>query len=200
MGTPRSSITLGPKAMSELLKPARLEVFESLQTAGPATVAELARRLGRPADSLYYHLRKLVEVGVAQASEPDRSDAAPAAGRKGARFAVAARAVTMKLDLASKQSRNTWASSVGAVLRLAEREVRAAIDRGAQDPGRVRTEGPRRTLLARRTKARLSDRALRRVNELQSELYELLAEHADSTSGQPFATTPIMTPLEERTR
>ena len=57
-------IALWPQAISELFRPARLEIYECLQVSGPASVAELASRIGRAPDSLYYHLKKLVEIGV----------------------------------------------------------------------------------------------------------------------------------------
>lgn len=193
MASPRP-VALRPADMAELLKPLRLEIYESLQVGGPATVAGLASRLGRAADSLYYHVRKLVDIGVVERRD-DESSGRSGPGRNGAVFGVAARAVMMELDMTSRRSRETWAGSVAAVLRLAERDVRAALEKGD-----VRTEGVRRNLLARRLKARLTDKELRRVNALQDELQALLSANADSTKGRLYATTCVMTPLEERTR
>ena len=60
----KKTVKLGLKGMAELFKPARLEVYENLQIAGPSSIADLALRLGRPADSLYYHIRKMTRVGL----------------------------------------------------------------------------------------------------------------------------------------
>ncbi len=47
-----------------LTSPLRLEILEHFLVAGPAAVDEIAARIGRAPDSLYYHLRMLVKVGL----------------------------------------------------------------------------------------------------------------------------------------
>src|SRR5690348_12664421 len=50
--------------MRALAAPTRQEIVDALPRLGRVSVAELANALGRPADSLYYHLRVLKHVGL----------------------------------------------------------------------------------------------------------------------------------------
>lgn len=185
-------VSLRPEDIAELFKPSRLEIYESLQLAGPASIAELAERLGRAADSLYYHVRKLVGIGLVE-SRSSEGEGAP--GRNGTIYGVAAKTVTMKLDLQSPRSLEAWAGGVAALLRLADRDVRATLDSGA-----ARTEGPLRNLAVRRVKARLTDRELKQVNAHVDRISALFRSRAGRSRGNIYALTTVLTPLEERTR
>ena len=195
--TPSRELVLRPEAMAQVFKPARIEICESLQVAGPATIATLAERLGRPADSLYYHVRKLIEIGVVEQTEAVAGAGAP--GRNGAVYGMTAKWVTMKLDAGSRKSREVWGNGAAAVLRLAQRDVRAALD-----SGEARTEGVRRNLWLRRLKVRLDDRELKEINAHLNRIEEILRGCAvnttENTKGRHYAVTMVMTPLEERTR
>ncbi|MEM7205180.1 MAG: helix-turn-helix domain-containing protein [Planctomycetota bacterium] len=62
-------------AQLELLgSPARLQLVMAMSRLGPSTAADLAASLNRPAETLYYHLHKLVEGGLARTagSRPGR--------------------------------------------------------------------------------------------------------------------------------
>ena len=63
MGSARVSLN-SRKDVEAVGSSLRMEIIRHLQTHGPSTVFELARRMGRSADSLYYHVRRLQEVGV----------------------------------------------------------------------------------------------------------------------------------------
>ena len=188
-------LKLGAKALAELVKPARLEVYESLQVGGPATVADLALRLGRPADSLYYHIRKLLAVGVVK--ELDETGSRPprgGPGRKGAVYSIVTTRLDAKLDPDSRRSREAWTEGGASLLRLAQRNFGQALD----EADGLRAEGPRRNLMLWRIKARLTPRQLRQVNEHIDALHELLVTHNDDPQGDLHAITCVMTPLEER--
>ena len=47
-----------------LSSPARQGILSSVETYGPCSISEIADNLGRPADSLYYHIRKMTRVGL----------------------------------------------------------------------------------------------------------------------------------------
>lgn len=188
----RKTVKLGPAAMSELFKPARLEVYENLQIAGPSTIADLARRLGRPADSLYYHVRKLLAIGVIEErAAEERERGGP--GRRGAVYSVVARRLDVELDPKSRRSREAWSEGGAAVLRLAQRDFAKALESGD-----IHADGARRNLAIRRVKVRLSARELRAVNGHLEAIHELLCKHAENTKGELHAITFVMTPLEER--
>ena len=197
-------LKLDPADLSELFKPARLEVYEALQVAGPSTIAELARRLGRPADSLYYHVKKLLAIGVveelddAEASQAAASSDAPARGRRAAVYAATRRTLDVELDPRSPESREAWSEGGAAVLRLVQRDFAAALE--AQSPGRREpcSSGARRNLALRRIKLRLDDEQLEEVNAHLDALHALLQSHAENTKGELHAITSVLTPLEER--
>ncbi len=185
-------LKLGPKAMSELVKPARLEIYESLQLAGPSSIADLALRLGRPADSLYYHVRKLLKIGVIEervGQSPQRAGPGP----KGSVYSVVARMLDVELDPTSRTSRKAWAEGGAAVLRLAGRDYGKALE-----SDRVRPEGSQRNLMIRRSKVRLDAAQLKELNQHLDALNDLLYKRAENTEGELHAVTLMMTHLEER--
>ena len=190
-------IQLGPKAMSELLKAARLEIYECLQISGPLSIAELATRLGRPADSLYYHVRKLLAIGGIEEVGEDgaRRGEATTRGRTGAVYAPVAKRVDADLSPRSRRSRKAWVEGGSSVLRLAQRNLASALE-----GGEVRPEGARRNVLLRRVKVRLNAKQQREVNRYLDGLDELLRRHAENTSGELQAITFVMTPIEEPKR
>ncbi len=53
-----------PKDFNVLISAPRFEVVEVMRFLAPCTVAELAANLGRAADTLYPHLRKLMKIGL----------------------------------------------------------------------------------------------------------------------------------------
>ncbi|QDU68257.1 winged helix-turn-helix domain-containing protein [Engelhardtia mirabilis] len=187
-------LALGPQAVAEFFKPARLELYDCLQACGPASVADLAVRLGRPADALYYHLRKLEQLGVLERLK-DRAAGEGEAGRNGAIYAATSRSVVMRLDPGSAASRRAWLQGAQAVHRMGSRNVESALESGS-----VRTEGPDRNLTVQRVRARLGPDELREVNRLLDELSSLLRGHSNNAEGQVHALTLTLCPLEERAR
>jgi hypothetical protein len=188
----QKKVKLSLKGMAELFKPARLEVYENLQIAGPSSIANLALRLGRPADSLYYHVKKLLAIGVIEErSEKGRERNGP--GPKGAVYSVVARFLDVELNPKSRLSREVWAECGASVLRVGMRDFTKALESGD-----VRPEGARRNLVLQRVKARLNASQLKEVNGHLEALQELLCRHAENTKGDLHAITFLMTPLEER--
>ena len=53
-----------PAVWKTLIAPVRAEIVETLRMLGPCGIADVARQLDRPADSLYRHFEKLVATGV----------------------------------------------------------------------------------------------------------------------------------------
>ncbi|MFI4854700.1 MAG: ArsR/SmtB family transcription factor [Phycisphaerales bacterium JB065] len=56
-----------PEHFEAIGSPVRLTVLEFFRSRGPMAVAELAELMGRPADGLYHHLKKLERAGVVRA-------------------------------------------------------------------------------------------------------------------------------------
>src|SRR3954463_6659873 len=47
-----------------LASPIRQDILDAVTAIGPCSVAQLAVALGKPADGLYYHIRRLLDVGL----------------------------------------------------------------------------------------------------------------------------------------
>ena len=61
---PKTFILRQVKQIRALSGPAQNQIVGTLERVGPSTATELSVQLGIPAESLYYHLRRLKEVGV----------------------------------------------------------------------------------------------------------------------------------------
>ncbi len=182
---------LTPEQMRVLIAPARVEILEAIQAHGPQTAADLAERLGKAPDRLYYHLKKLVKIGVLVEQGP-REVAAP--GRNGAVYAVAAKGgIGMELDPSSRAERAVWARGARTVLRQVTREIERALDSGD-----VRTSGKRPNLALSRTKAWLTDADLVAVNRHLLAIENLLRKRSARGAGRLHALTISLSPLEEQ--
>src|SRR5512143_8280 len=60
----RSFTISRPDQIAALASPIRQEILDALAGMPGSSVASIADALGRPADSLYYHLRALARVGL----------------------------------------------------------------------------------------------------------------------------------------
>ena len=56
-----------PRQIRALISPVRQDIVDTVEAAGPCSVADLACLLGMPADGLYYHIRCLTRAGLLKA-------------------------------------------------------------------------------------------------------------------------------------
>lgn len=174
-----------PAQLKALASPLRQELIDVLESGGPASVAELAERLGRPADSLYFHLRVLQKVGLL-AQEERR--------QKGRHAFAVWDLVARPLRIDRGLARNTdLAAVVAGILRLAARDYR----RGLGASGTV-AEGPARNHWGGRARGWLSTRDLARVNELLEELGALMRGSAPGDGRQAVALAWVLAPTPAR--
>src|SRR5690606_35350886 len=99
----------GRAALDAVASPARLEILFALGD-GPRTTQELARRLGRSRQSLYYHLAVLERAGLV-AVEP------PAEGERDRRFRATVDRVIASTHRESARDRKAGARAIQAILR-----------------------------------------------------------------------------------
>ncbi len=155
----RSGLVTGAATIGALASPARQEIVDTVEAlGGAATIAEVAEQLGRPADGLYYHVRRLVRAGLLVAD----------GGTGVARYRTPPlRGGSLMLDYQAGDRRNAAAVErvVGGMLRIAKRDFDAAL----ATPGVV-TRGPRRALWAARCKSWVSPATLAEVNVLLKRL------------------------------
>ena len=145
-----------------LASPVRQNLVDAVVAEGPCTIAELAERVGRPADALYHHVRRLVATGLLiQEDESVRR----AAGRPAVRLTVPGRPMMIAYD--QRAPRNVAASTdvVATMLRSARRGFARALAK----PG-ARTWGPRRNLWGARAQGWLTAREIETANALLTKL------------------------------
>ncbi|WIA57668.1 helix-turn-helix domain-containing protein [Sphingobium sp. WTD-1] len=159
---------IGDPALIRLLSsPMRQELVDTLAAlGGEATVATLAKELGRPADGLYYHLRALVAAGLICE--------VPAHEKGERRYRLASRGggpIRLAYDLNPEGNGAEIRSFARGLLQIAERDFHEALSNVD-----AVVSGPRRELWASRNKGWLSNDDLIEVNALLERLSELTSQ------------------------
>jgi len=176
-----------PQQQEVLTSPVRIEIIERMQGVGACSIADIARRMGRSAASLYHHFHKLLVAGVLVEEGRRR------AGRRWeALYALAAPRFHMELDQSSQRNVRCYRQSASALLRLTERNFSDAVEFG-----QVVSTGRQRNLAANLWKARLTKAGLARVNRLLQEIYKVMREEDARGVGHPCALTNVLLPLLE---
>jgi DNA-binding transcriptional ArsR family regulator len=176
-----------PAQLQVLASPLRQEIIDLLARTGAAQVSEIASLLGRPADSLYYHLRELERVRLVRSSPR-------AGGRRGEKlFRAAHREPTLVHDVSPLGNTPAVASIVASMLRLGIRDFR-----NASASSRVCTHGPHRELWALRVTGWLAEDQIAGINRRIRDLKDAVAK--PRSRGKLYAITILLTPLTHRTR
>ena len=185
MPSPSRRAITQPAQLRALALPARQEILDILATTGPASAAELARLIRRPADGLYYHLRELRRAGlVVPAGERRRGS------RPEALYRTFHRAPALRHDPSPRGNSAAVTAIVASMLRLGIRDFR----RAAASPDVV-THGPRRELWAIRATGWLFPSELAEVNRRMRALRGAVVRPSRSGAGL-YGITILLTPLE----
>lgn len=179
---------VGGPALRELAYPARIEIVEALMSEQPATVDDIARRLGRSAKALYHHLRPLLRAGLVE-----EAGQRPTARRPATLYRLPA----MRLELDPEDRSRTALEARHDLARAVFRTALRRNERELASPDVV-LGGRRRTLMLGHRVARLTPTGLGRVNAKVKELMDLLVEEHDER-GRPFALTVQVVPTGEAT-
>lgn len=172
-----------PVQIRALASPARQEIVDILESAGPSTIARLAELMGRPADALYFHVRKLLKVGLVVERERHRDG----------------RHVSVVYDLAWRPMRLSYATPakprdisrvVTSALRLAARDFSRGIESGD-----AVIEGPRRTVWGARAKGWLTATEVARVNELLAEAAAIVRTATPRPGTQTMSVSFVLAPV-----
>jgi hypothetical protein len=182
-----------PAAIRLLASPLRQAMMDAVASEGPLSVADLSRRLRRPADRLYYHVKRLV---AAELLLPLGGDAS----RSEARFDVPGRPMYIRYQPGSSSNRRAVVRMADGMLRAARRDFALGFRAG------VEGEGPGRRLWVSRVEGHLTHGQLVRLNELLAAALELVL--AGRNVGDPtvrghqltWVSSPIREPvtLEKR--
>ena len=176
-----------PAQLRSLASPVRQEIVDVLVSAGPASIAQLAAFLGRPADGLYFHIRSLLRSGLLVEHAPRRSGRHAAA-----RYGVPGRPLRIR-----------WSArhgpAIGRVMRAALRLAARDLERSLGRPF-ASTAGPHRTLWSGRSKGWVGPADMRRINRLVTGITAILqrGKPGDGRTLQTFTFVSAPTPPKRR--
>jgi len=175
-----------PSQIRTVMHPLRLEIVERLQSDGADSIAGLAAKLDRPANALTYHVRLLEKAGALVVRGKRR------AGRRlEAVYAVTAPRLAIGADPRLPAAMRAAAFSSTAVCRMADREIRHALEQGLATPGLP---------LGRRHNTWLTEEDAAAVQRKLAGIERLLDAAHRRKKGRPYAFTAFLVPLgKERT-
>ncbi|HEX5009192.1 MAG TPA: helix-turn-helix domain-containing protein [Planctomycetota bacterium] len=206
MGSARVSLN-SRKDVEAVGSSLRMEIIRHLQTHGPSTVFELARRMGRSADSLYYHVRRLQEVGVLA-----RTGTRSGGRREEGVFGLAGEPLTVTVESAGDGAAEAVLESARAVLRDAEQNLAAVLERERllqagrppvrAEPRRFADGAPRSLPMVVRMRGRLPEQAVNEVCAHLDAIAEIFVRHkqdeANGAEASPLhELAAIFAPLDD---
>ena len=174
------------RQMRALAASTRQEIVDVLPRLGTVSVAELAAALGRPADSLYYHLRVLTRVGLVLSAGTRTVN-----GRSEALFCAVARDMSLSYKVGNDGNGNEVNPIVASMMRLGIRDFTRSFR-----AGEASVSGPERELWALRKTGWLSREQIAEVNQYITKLMEIAG--CSGTGEKLYALTVLLTPLERK--
>jgi DNA-binding transcriptional ArsR family regulator len=171
--------------MAAVASPARQEIVDVLMQMGRASVAEIARTLGRPPDSLYYHVRALDRAGLVR-----QAGNRGGGRRREAIYRTDAPELTLRYDPTSPANVRGTVKIIGSMLRLTARDFRRAFRKG-----NAVVEGPRREMWAIRATGWLTPAMIAAVNRRMRELKNVVSKRGNR-AGRLYAITLVLVPLD----
>lgn len=177
-----------PAQVRALTSPVRQEIVDALESAGPCTMARLGELIGRPPDGLYFHIRRLVRVGLILEREPHRE------GRHvSAVYDLPGRPV--RLRYAAPASAKDLSAVVAAALRTGSREFAA----GVREHLRSGAAEPPAGLWGARAKGWLTPREAAEVRGLLTEAMGILRRGAPREGAAPVSLSLALAPVDDKT-
>jgi DNA-binding transcriptional ArsR family regulator len=175
-------------ALAALVSTVRQEIVDTIEAGGgDVAVADIAAQVGRSAESVRHHLRRLVDSGILREGDD------PGDGR-GRRYRTAAdhgKRMRLKYGRGMTADPSVVERVVAGLLGTAERDFRAALR-----SGEAIGEGPRRDLWASRLKGWISDDDLREINRLLVRLSDLLQQPRDLRRNHLVTLAWMLAPID----
>ncbi len=159
-----------------------------MQAMGLCAIGDIARALNRAPENLYYHVARLIDVGllreVGKRSTP---------GRPEVLYDMPAGKLRVLYDPEDPANVEAVTDVARSMLRVAEKDFRTGFL-----PGLAVASGPGRNLWAARTKGWVRPEDLAEVNRLLNRLADLLIDGNSSEGGSLIALTWILAPVTRR--
>jgi AcrR family transcriptional regulator len=185
-------ITANARQSRALTSPIRLEIIGQFTTPGGMSIADVAERMGRSSNSLYYHFKVLEDVGLLR-----RVGSRPGVKKEEALFEPAAARIELPAINTAASVRGI-SKTMAAAFRMAQRDIVDAIQSGSG-----RTSGKHRNFAAWRLHCRSTKEVLAEINEHIRAIERILAREArrpgiPPDADQYFSLTLTLAPLRGR--
>jgi len=182
---PKQYVLREPGELEAIVSPVRHHLIRTLSMLGPVSVKELAAAMGRSAESLYYHLRELEAVGLVI-----ESGERVVRGRPEMLYATVGGKLVTDPEQSSPEYLEAYRRSASALLRLADRQMSAAIETQAE-------QGKRRdvSLRTQQVQARLSPAAQKELARRLDEILVFVGENDDPEREERVVLTLFSAPL-----
>lgn len=175
-----------PKQWQALASPVRYEIVEFLAKNGVSSIAEIGEGLSRSPDSLYFHVKKLLSVGVVNLSFHRVHN-----GRKEALYELPADSIKVPYLPDKKENLSAFAKATSAMLRQTERDFKSAMWR------RVPIDfGHQRQIHSHRYRVWLTESELAELHRHLNAIQQLAQKRGRSKGSNLFGLTVVLSPLE----
>ena len=174
-----------PAQLELLASAVRQDILDCLEYLGPSSVSELSQTVGLSADALYYHINKLVAVGLIEERGTRPSDR-----RDETVFALPSTRIRLRYDPANPEQAHFVKRIVNSMLRTGGRDFEAGLKSAA-----AVADGAGRNLWGGRLKGWLNATQLREVNVLLDRLHDLFHAGGPGADRTLCALTWSMAPV-----
>jgi predicted ArsR family transcriptional regulator len=173
------------RQIDALASPARQEIIDTLEAAGPCSAAELGALLGRAPDSLYFHLKQLENVALVKRTERDIGR-----GRTEAVYAPASHDLRLTQAVFAPENTPSLIRLLRSMFRITTRDLEDALESGM-----ARVRGKKCNFRAARLKAWLTPEQIVEVNEHIDAIMTVMRQGERPAGGQLHAVSIAMTPV-----
>lgn len=185
---PETYVIKDPRQLQALASPLGQQIVWAMERLGPCSVAELGERVGRAPESLYYHVHRLVEVGLVVELAKRK-----AARRQESVYELVAERIGADPCERAPEYLSALAAVGSAALRAAERSYRRALEPSASDL----PSAPAPMLM--QWSARLSAESARELRRRLQEIDDFLTANADASADaaavRTYSVTTVMSPF-----
>ncbi len=183
---PQLKLIQRPREFAAINSQVRQTIIKTIRLLEPCSVREVAERLGRKAETLYYHMDILAEAGIVR--EKGRR---PAGKRDEALYEITCDRMqfhpTKRSPVFIKGLRRTYS----AMIRETERQLLDAVGRDNE----VR-QGAGKNMRFQVYAAHLTKADIDELNRRLDAVRELLLERASGEGGKPHQVLLLMSPME----
>ena len=172
--------------MEAIISPLRQDIIEAFTATGPCPIKRIALELGKSADSIYYHVRKLLDVGLLRHIETRRTKR-----RDEAIYDVPSDKLELSYNLDDPSIADAMRRIAASMLRRASKYFDAATELESVEP-----TGPERNFRVMSGMAWLTKKDLREVNRHFNAIIELTGKPRSREADQLCAITGVISPVE----